>query len=224
MWRPQQASFAPHYRTIALDLPGFGRSPRLDTPIADAVVAALDALGVGRTHLVGLSLGGAAATDVVLAHPARVASLTLADALLLGYPATLDTWARCAELARAGDCAAALAHWRTDPVFAVTRRRPAAWAAIETMLAGYDCAHWTGAATLRWASTKARARLHEIAVPTLVIVGEHDTPGFQAMAEVYAGQIPGARRVVLAGAGHVSSLEESGAFDASLAELLGIAG
>ena len=218
MWDAQVAAFRATHRVLTVDLPGFGRSPAAPdrTPMAAAIAGALDARSIAQTDLVGLSLGGAGATDFTLAHPARVRRLVLADALLLGHPATLETWDRCVALARGGDCAGALAYWRTDGVFAGARVRPAVWSAILAMLGAYDCAHWTGAAPLGWASTKPRERLGEIRVPTLVLVGEHDTPTFHAMADAYVAGIPGARKALVPGAGHVSCMEEPAAFNEAL--------
>jgi len=177
-----------------------------------------DARGIERTHLVGASLGGAVATDVALVHADRVRSLTLADALLLGGPPVSPIHEKAAELARAGQREAALEHWLTDAVFDVARTRPVVWARIRELMAGYDGAHWTGAARLKWATTKPRERLGTLRVPTLVIVGEHDTSVFQAMAIEYAKTIPGARAVTIAGAGHVSNMEEPEAFTGALRE------
>lgn len=73
------ASFAGHFRTVALDLPGFGRSYEPDTPAPlhgpTAVVAFLDALGIDRAPIVGNSLGGNIAARVAADHPARVSRL-----------------------------------------------------------------------------------------------------------------------------------------------------
>lgn len=81
-WMFNQPTLAATHRTIALDLPGHGGSEkRVDagdmTELGQAVVHVLQALGIGRSHLVGHSLGGAIALDVTLRHPARVASLSL---------------------------------------------------------------------------------------------------------------------------------------------------
>lgn len=226
MWAAQVAELSRTHRTVTIDLPGFGRS--LDTadkrPLPDLIAHALDARGVRQTALVGLSLGGAVAIDVVLAHPSRVTALVLADALLLGYPGALETWDQCVALARAGDCAGARERWLTDGVFAQARLKPAVWTAIRTIFAAYDCAHWTGAAALRWATTRPRDRLREIRVPTLVLVGEHDTSAFHEMANLYAAGIAGARKAVLPAAGHVSCMEEAAAFNESLREFLGRGG
>jgi pimeloyl-ACP methyl ester carboxylesterase len=221
MWEPQTSTLAASYRTLAIDLPGFGRSRYIEghTPMTGEILSVLDARGIDRTHLVGLSLGGAVAADFALMHADRVRSLVLADALLLGYPAPLPTWEKIVELAKAGRRDAAIAHWLTDPVFDVARTRPAVWARIRDLMAGYDAGHWTGAAKLRWATTKPRERLGALHVPTLVLVGEHDTPGFHAMAAEYAKTIPGARAMTIPGAGHISNMEEPEAFTRALREL-----
>jgi pimeloyl-ACP methyl ester carboxylesterase len=77
------AALADRYRTIALDLPGFGdsvkplRAPYDARYFADAVVALLDALGHERAHLMGNSMGGRVSIEVGLAHPKRVGRLVL---------------------------------------------------------------------------------------------------------------------------------------------------
>ena len=70
-------------RVIALDRPGSGYSVRESGKAitleeqADAVIALLDVLGVGRALLVGHSLGGALSLTIALRHPSRVAGLAL---------------------------------------------------------------------------------------------------------------------------------------------------
>ncbi|MGD0452696.1 MAG: alpha/beta fold hydrolase [Solirubrobacteraceae bacterium] len=80
---PTVAALSGRFRVIALDLPGFGDS---DKPIgasydarffAGAVVGLLDALELGRAHLIGNSLGGRVALEVGLQHPDRVERLAL---------------------------------------------------------------------------------------------------------------------------------------------------
>lgn len=75
--------FAEDFRTLLVDQPGFGGS---DKPAvvgnyyrfaADAVVAALDELGLDRVHLLGNSLGGGTAMRLALEHPDRVGRLVL---------------------------------------------------------------------------------------------------------------------------------------------------
>lgn len=75
--------FAKHYRTIAVDQPGFGRSdkptehPQYFRHSADAVVGLMDALGIETAHFVGNSLGGGAAVRLALNHGKRAGRLVL---------------------------------------------------------------------------------------------------------------------------------------------------
>jgi pimeloyl-ACP methyl ester carboxylesterase len=68
--------FAPKFRTVILDLPGYGGSdPAEGNPIAaaaDAVVAFMDTLGIAKTHIVGNSFGGLVGALVAAHHPERV--------------------------------------------------------------------------------------------------------------------------------------------------------
>ncbi|HKA03209.1 MAG TPA: alpha/beta fold hydrolase, partial [Acidimicrobiales bacterium] len=81
-WLFLQEPLAARYRVYALDLPGHGTSAKdvgdgtLDV-LAGAVTGVLDALGAGRAHLVGHSMGGAVVLAVAARDPGRVASLTL---------------------------------------------------------------------------------------------------------------------------------------------------
>ena len=63
-------------------------------------------------------------------------------------------------------------------------------------------------------------RLAEVSVPTLVVVGEHDLPDFQRIADTLAAGIPQAKKVTIADAGHMSNMEQPRAFNALLLEFL----
>src|SRR6478735_8666144 len=79
-WRPVIEALSEVYDVIAIDLPGFGRSPALSgkvsptaVKLAGAVEETLDELGVGSYHVAGYSLGARVA--IQLADTDRVASL-----------------------------------------------------------------------------------------------------------------------------------------------------
>jgi pimeloyl-ACP methyl ester carboxylesterase len=80
---PTVAALAPGFRTIAIDLPGFGDSDKpfpaaYDAPFFARWVAALmDALELDRTHLLGHSMGGRVALEVAMRHPERIDRLVL---------------------------------------------------------------------------------------------------------------------------------------------------
>ena len=93
-WDPQWPLLSPHFRVIAMDLPGFAYSERKPEPatlaaLADGVVETLDELGEQRpVHVIGNSLGGATTLQLVATHPERVRSLVLVNPAGFGHKVT----------------------------------------------------------------------------------------------------------------------------------------
>src|SRR3954462_745131 len=77
LWEPVVPFLAEGFRVIRTDLRFFGRStgPAAPWSWVDDVVGVLDELGIERTALVGLSLGGKLALDVAVGHPERLSAL-----------------------------------------------------------------------------------------------------------------------------------------------------
>jgi pimeloyl-ACP methyl ester carboxylesterase len=81
-WGFQFPAFVEHYRVIAFDNRGAGQTDAPDHPyttrmMAEDTVGLMDALGIERAHLLGVSMGGMIAQEVALNHPDRVRSLQL---------------------------------------------------------------------------------------------------------------------------------------------------
>jgi pimeloyl-ACP methyl ester carboxylesterase len=81
-WGFQVPAFAERYRVIALDNRGAGQTDAPDHPyttrmMADDTAGLLDVLGIQRAHVLGVSMGGMIAQELVLNHPDRVRSLQL---------------------------------------------------------------------------------------------------------------------------------------------------
>jgi 3-oxoadipate enol-lactonase len=229
MWDGQVGPFAAAgWTVIRADLPGFGETPLPAGPVAlwATLRDLLDHLGVERAVVAGASLGGRAAVDLALAVPERVRALVLVGSGLAGHrfaePALFELWDRSEAALERGDHEEAarveIGTWvagmgrgpeAVDPE--VGRR------VREMLLAAY--AH--GEADLEEPDPPAATRLGELAVPTLVVVGEHDRPDIHAMADALAGGIAGAGRVVLAGTGHLPNLERPAAFNRVVLEFLG---
>src|SRR5438105_11141333 len=99
-WAVQLAHFSRTHRCIAPDARGVGRSDAPDGPyttrlLAEDALRVLDACEVPRAHVVGISLGGAAAQELALAHPERVRSLALLATFAAQSPrsrALLTAW------------------------------------------------------------------------------------------------------------------------------------
>jgi 3-oxoadipate enol-lactonase len=217
-WDPQLLGLADAFRVVAWDLPGYGAATPLATEpltfaaLADAVVAFVDELGAdqvdGRAHLVGISFGGMIAQHTALAHPQRVASLALlATSPAFGLDGTTPEAWRAARLAPLDE--------GLEPVDIAPRVLAAiAGPHITTEQLAHQqaaMARVTGAALRRsidvLVTHDTRARLHEITVPTLCLVGELDEETPPTYAYAIADRIPGAELAVVEGAGHLLNVE-----------------
>jgi pimeloyl-ACP methyl ester carboxylesterase len=183
--------------------------------IADDAVAVLDEHGVERSHVVGMSLGGALAQIVAFAHPARVASLTAISTTKLGEtdpslpgpePAYLEHAAAFEELDWTDTRALAEMLARDARQIAGTRHpfdEDAARELVQRDLdRAIDPARLMNHGELAGDEERWRAGLGKIAVPFLVIHGTADPifpyPHGVALAEA----VPGARLVTIEGGGH----------------------
>lgn len=96
IWYEQMAALPEGYRGVAVDLRGFGQTPprpvdatRGLADFADDVRAAVEAMGLGRVHLAGHSMGGGVVMHLGIHHPELVTSLVLAAPVSPnGYGAT----------------------------------------------------------------------------------------------------------------------------------------
>lgn len=225
-WEPQLDGLADSWRCLAWDLPGYGASRPLPTTtfsaLADACAAWLTAADARPAHLVGLSMGGMVALHTALHHPDAVRSLVLVDsspAFGLDGVTTAEAWieGRLAPL-RAGATPADIAP-------SVMRAITAPGTPDDVIAAAAAPMARISAAALEAAvrclpTHDLRAHLHLITVPTLVIVGELDAETPPCYSEHLAAHIPGARLVVVPGAGHLSNLERPDIVNRLVAEHL----
>src|SRR6476660_6290930 len=81
MWDSEVAALSRKHRVIRYDPRGAGKSPPPTGPYTqyEDLAALLEHIGVGKAHIVGLSLGGATAIDFALASPGLTLSLIPAD-------------------------------------------------------------------------------------------------------------------------------------------------
>jgi 3-oxoadipate enol-lactonase len=223
MWRGQVPVLAREWTVVAPDLRGFGETPNPSGPFShvEDVRAVLDELGIERAAVVGGSLGGRVALELALAHPDRVTALVLCPPALPDWEwsqTVRDAWEAEEEAYEAGDLHRAtevnVELWAVGP-----RRRPDdvgldVRELVRTMqrqafeLPAPD--PYPEEAKL---DPPASARLGEIRVPTLVVVGEEDVDDFRRIAERVAAGIEGAQLVAIPDAAHVVALEQPDEFN-----------
>ncbi len=223
MWAPQMPALAA-YRVLRFDSRGHGASDigaadSFET-LADDVAALWRALGIERSHFVGLSMGGMIGQAVALKYPGMLRSLVLCDTTSRVPPEAGPVWDERIALARAEGMAAlvdaTMGRWFTAPYLA---ERADEAEPVRRMILGTDPRGFVdGCAVIRGLDNSAR--LGAIRAPTLVIVGEDDPGTPVAEAERLRDGIPGAELVVLEAAAHLSNWERPEAFNAALVGFL----
>jgi 3-oxoadipate enol-lactonase len=208
MWHRSRPVLSRQYRTIALDNRGSGRSDVPAGPYSLALMASdaaavLDAAGVERAHVFGLSMGGMIAQEFALQYAHRVRSLIL-GCTASGGPTAVHAEAEVNRVLMARDLspeqmAQAMRPYVYDPATPVEK--------IEEDLAirrqwfprpeGY-VAQLQG--ILAW---EAYSRLPQITSPTLVIHGESDQLVPPGNGKLIAERIPGAKLLMLPRASHI---------------------
>jgi 3-oxoadipate enol-lactonase len=225
-WAPQLAELGGRYRCIAPDLRGFGETPpaaphSMDR-YADDVVELLDALGVARAAVVGLSMGGYVAFALWRRHQERVAALVLADTRA-GADSEEARGKRRAlmRLARTAGSDAVADSQLPGSIGRTTRdEEPERVSALRELLAAAPVEGIVGALEAMLARPDSTATLETIDVPTLVVVGRDDAITRPAESRAMHARIPGSRLVVVKEAGHLSSFEQPAAFNLALGEFL----
>ena len=212
MWDPVWTELSRNHRVLRHDRPGHGSAPLRSSrqrPSDELAVLVGQHLG-GRTALVGASFGGLLALDLALSRPELVSALVLVDAPLPDHDwspgfARYDEQETAAALAGDADAVVDvnLSYWAEGAAAHVQ-------AQIERMLR--DLLAWQlpvwSELDVELARPDLGDRLAELAVPTLVVVGEHDHDDFQVIAARLASTIPGAIAATIPGAGHLPTLEQ----------------
>jgi len=227
MWQPQIDALSGRYRLIVPDLRGFGRTPTLAHSFSHAedLHGIATRLGIGPATWVGCSMGGTAVLDLALTRPDTMSGLVLVDCVPSGQkitdPITRAGWEAADEAFAAGDPRKAaeieMEMWLVGPARAnddVPRHLQELVTAM--VLDSYEHAD----AEEIDPAQPAIDQLSDIAVPTLVVVGEYDQLPFRQAASLLAEQIPGATLEIVKDAAHLPSLEQPQQFNALLTGFL----
>ncbi|MHA1108392.1 MAG: alpha/beta fold hydrolase [Alphaproteobacteria bacterium] len=226
-WETQYALFSDRYRVIGWDAPGYGGSDdfEMETPsvrdYVDMLAGFLDAVGVKSAHLVGHSFGGIMVTAFHSVHPARVLSLTLAQAVTGSGevdPAQreADAAARAELVERLGADGFARHHAprslssSASPEIVVRGIEITALMRILGYLRQFralraaDIFEWTG----------------KVDIPAMFVRGGDDGTATSDMAERITAAIPGMRSEKIDGIGHMIYLEHPERFNDLLEAIL----
>jgi len=224
MWHPQTPVLLQRYKFIFWDARGHGQSASphsRDQYSADIVVddlyQLLRLLNVEKAVVGGLSMGGYLSLRFYMCHPEMVAALILMDTGP-GYrnPAHMAEWneeqerrARLLETqgieAFVDDVATATLDTYT-PRDLMLRQNPVGLAHMARKVAAQH-------------DSRVISSLGDVKVPTLILVGDRDTPFLKA-SEYMAKAIPGAEYVVISNGGHASNIDNADAFNEAVLDFL----
>ena len=218
MWDPQVPALASRYRILRYDTRGHGGTDAPDEPysleqLAEDARALLQALGIARTHFIGLSMGGFIGQVLALKYPQMVQSLVLCDTTSRVPAEAKPMWEERIRVARTQGMAPqvepTIGRWFTEPF---RTQRPDVIDRVRALIRGtkpvgyIGCCHAIAALDLT-------NRLHQITTPTLVIVGEEDPATPVAASRTIHERIKGSELVILKSASHLSNMEQPEAFN-----------
>jgi pimeloyl-ACP methyl ester carboxylesterase len=226
MWEPQVTALVGEFRCITIDMRGFGGSaaspPYSMDRYADDVAAVLDALGIERAVITGLSMGGYVAFAMWRRHRARVRALVLADTR-----ATADSVEGAEKRRSMIEIAetqgpTAVANLQIAGLVGKTTRdkRPDIYDAMHRMMAQAEVEGIVGGLEAMMGRPDSTPTLATIDVPTLVVVGDEDVITPVADARAMHEGIPASRLEILRQAGHLSSVERPASFNTVMSEFL----
>jgi pimeloyl-ACP methyl ester carboxylesterase len=229
MWDDQIPAFAPHYRVIAPDARGHGRSANATEPFrpTDDLAALLRHLDTGPAILAGVSMGAGIAVDTALEHPELVSALVVSGAgtsePYFTDPWTTRTLATWHAAMAAGDLHASVEsctllaagpHRTLDDLDPHVVRR------LRTMAIGTMSKHspdepdWLVPLTDTW------ARAAKIDIPVLAVNGELDSPDHIGMAEQLVSTVANGRAISIEGTAHYPNMERPAVFNEILGDFL----
>ncbi|HEV7645690.1 MAG TPA: alpha/beta hydrolase [Pyrinomonadaceae bacterium] len=213
LWDDQFAEFAKHYRVVRYDLRGFGKSdfPTKDFSHTGDLYSLLKYLGIAKTSLVGLSLGGAIAADFTVAHPEMVEKLVLTSSGLRGDKSPRNEQSIAVyKMAETEGRDKAVAMWADHPFFASGKNdREYARRTREMLTDNYK--YWGPTPEpipLVWDKYLTIDRLAEIKIPVLIVAGDKDAQQIVSIAETLRAGIKNAEKVIIPGVSHHLNMEK----------------
>jgi 3-oxoadipate enol-lactonase len=218
MWEGQVEEFARDHEVVTFDSRGFGQSRTQDTTFSNRkdIADLMDHLGIERAVIVGCSRGGQIALDFALEQPGRTSGLVWVCGGVSGLDAEMpqeetEWFGRLEELWAAHDWEKLsdleTLTWTNGIGQPEDRTPPELRARVRQWI--YDTyTRKDGESTPHVMEPPAVGRLNELACPVLVIIGDLDTSGTRASADVIAESVPQARKVVFSNVAHLPNLEQ----------------
>ncbi len=235
MWDQQFQLFSKHYRVIRYDVRGYGKSDRPETNFSDYkdLHTLLSHLGIGSTHIIGVSNGGRIALDFAVEYPQMVRSLVLVGTGVKGReilgPEEEKAWDEFDVEMKPQEEAV-----KENRLAEAAEMDVNVWASAQTpesrnriLEIAIDNSHTQkeNPGKLQVSpQPPAYKRLSEIRAPTLVIIGDRDVRGMRYIADDVHSKIEGSKILVIPGADHIVNMSRPDEFNRAVLEFLNSSG
>jgi 3-oxoadipate enol-lactonase len=226
LWDGQVPALAPAFRVLRYDLRGQGRTPATDPPYTIALLVAdlaalWDELGVARSHVVGLGLGGALAQAVAIARPERVDRLVPCCCRARMVPDFAALWHQLIAIVESQGIEPivepTVQRWFSD---AFRAANPGVIDDVRRMIRGTSVAGYLGCAHA-FLGLDIEDDIPRIRSRTLYVSGAQDTRGGPpALMEALAARVAGARHASVAHASHIANIQNPAGFNEVIADFL----
>jgi 3-oxoadipate enol-lactonase len=226
MWDEQAALLAKDYQVLSYDARGHGKTTATPGPytlaqLGDDAFGLLSALGISRTHWIGISMGGMIGQTVALKHPGLFASMMLVDTTSRRPPNAEAMWGDRIKIAQSqgmqGLLQSTLSRWFTAPFI---EKNPEIAGKIGQGILATSVDGFCGCCAAI-AKVDTLDRLHEIDCPTVVMVGDQDHGTPPEMARQIHANLPNSEFVLIKDAAHISNIEQPKFFNKTMLEFLG---
>lgn len=232
-WFFQTRAFKKYYQVVTFDSRGVGKTDKPSEPytvktMADDAIGLMDYLGVGKAHILGVSMGGAVAQEVAISYPERVDKLILGstyaggeevgevavemqEALGLGDGFSRED-VRSVDIMKFATCVTSLSFKKRlyRMILVPLSKRWVRSVGFDGLMGQFEAS----------ASCDTLDRLDVIEAPTLVITGTEDRVVPPRSSDVIARRIPRAKLVKVEGGSHAFHLEMSGRFNREVLSFL----
>lgn len=227
MWDDQFHEFAKNYRVVRYDMRGYGQTAPIEGEFYghEDLYGLLKFLNIDKAYVMGCSKGGGVAMNFTLEHPDMSAGLIMVCSGPAGFDfdaAPPPQWDELVAAFKAGDLEKT-AILETEMWVDGTRPPNTVAAAVRDKVTTMNMIalknEKLGLGKEMELDPPSAKRLSEIHVPTLLIVGEYDTPYLKAAADYMEANIADTKRVLLPTA-HVPSMERPAEFNAAVRTFL----
>lgn len=229
IWDYQVDSLASKYKVICYDQRGYGKSdiPESTFSYYDDLKFLIEALELKRVSVIGSSFGGSVAIDFALKYPELIKSLILVGPALNGYPYPFRFMFEAIKLfiftAKSKGPEAVIEKYITDPFwsyfFPSSNQKEARAKVIQIVKDSEKFLSWDSklAAVLK---PKANKRLHEIQIPTLIVLSDKDNTFNIKVGDYIHKTINKSKKVILPDCGHLPYVEKPEEFNQIVLDFL----